>query len=438
MLSQAESKRVIDRVLSATRAIKGAEALVRLESSHEGNSRFAVNELTTSGDTEDQSITLQVQLGLRLAGSSVNQIDDAAIDDLVQRTATMARLAPENPELMPVLGAQRYAAIPGAVDGATSKLSPEARAKAAAAIIASADSAKVTIAGFFEHAHKSFALGSSAGLSAYHTWTSCGLSTTARTTDGTGSGWASAQSNRVADLDAAALARTAIDKATTSAQPRKLEPGRYTVVLEPAAVAELVSWMCYSLNARGADEGRSFFTKNKPGTKLFPETITLRSDASDPTLGAMPFDGDGMPAPTARWFDKGTLTALAYTRFWAKKQGKTATGYPNSWTLDGGTATRDELIKGVDKGVLITRFWYTRYLDPQTILITGLTRDGTFLIEDGKITTPVNNFRFNESPIQVLARCDGLSKLAAPTGGWMRTPALRTHEFNLASISEAV
>ncbi|HET9621026.1 MAG TPA: TldD/PmbA family protein [Kofleriaceae bacterium] len=458
MLSQPEAKRLVDRVLTLARATKGAEAIVTVRASRTGNTRFAVNELSTSGDVERLQVALTVQFGQRSASAVINQQDDHAIDDLVGRVVRMARLAPESPELMPPLGRQSYVAAKNGVDPATAKLTPDVRARAAGAAIAAGDAAKLGMAGFVTHAQSSVTIGTSAGLSASHAWTSASMSCTARTPDGTGSGWAGAGSNRMADIDAAALAKVACDKATSSARARRLEPGRYTVVLEPAAVGSLLAFFTNALDARRADEGRSYFTKHRPGDKLFPETITLRSDPTDAGLGSQPFDADGFPLAVTKWIDKGTLTGLPYSRFWAKKQGKQPTGLVGGaggggfgggggrgqslgWALDGGTATRDDLIKGVQRGVLITRFWYLRVLDPQSVTATGLTRDGVFLIENGQITHPVNNFRFNESPVQMLARADGLSATSIPTGvevGAFRVPALRTHEFNLASISDAV
>jgi len=454
MLTQPDARRLIDRITALVRATKGAEAIVAVRGSREGNTRFAVNEITSSGDVDRLAITLTVQLGQRSASATTNQQDDRSIDDLVGGALRMARLAPENPEQMPLLGRQSYAPVKAAADPATAKLTPDVRAKAAGAALSAAAGAKVVIAGFVGHGNHSLALGTSEGLSAYHAWTTCGMSCTARTPDATGSGWAGAGSNRMADLDAAALAKAAVDKATASAAPRKLEPGRYTVVLEPAAVASLLAFLTNSFDARRADEGRSFFSKRHPGDKLFPETITLRSDPGDAALASAPFDGEGFPLTATRWIDKGVLTGLPYSRFWARKQGKPASGRLGGgggrggdgggsvgWALDGGSATRDELIKGVQRGVLVTRFWYLRALDPQTVLVTGLTRDGTFLIENGAISHPVNNFRFNESPVQMLARCDGLGATAIPSGvegGAMRVPVLRSHEFNLASISEAI
>ena len=459
MLTQPEARRLVDRILTLVKATKGADALVSVRSSRDGNTRFAVNEISTSGDVDRVSVTLTVQIGQRSASSTTNQQDDHSIEDLVGRTLRMAKLAPENPEQMPVLGRQNYVAAKNASDPATARLTPEGRARAAAAAITAADSAKVGMAGFVTHGQHSLALGSSEGVSAFHTWTTCGMSCTARTPDGTGSGWAGAGSNRMADLEPQVLAKTAVDKATSSVKPQKLDPGRYTVILEPAAVGSLLAFLTNSLDARRADEGRSFFSKKKAGDKLFPEAITLRSDPTDASLGSSPFDIEGFPLTATRWIDKGVLTGLPYTRYWAKKQGKQPTGRLGGfggggggggggpggvsvgWVLEGGNASRDDLIKGVKRGVLITRFWYLRALDPQTLLATGLTRDGVFMIEDGAITHPVNNFRCNESPVQMLARCDGLGATAIPSGvegGPHRVPLLRTHEFHLASISEAV
>ncbi len=439
-MTEAQAQRLLERVMVLAGNAKGTEAIASLFHSKSGNSRFAVNEITTSGEIESLSLSVMIQVGNRSATATTNQLDDRSIDSVVGRAQRMARLAPENPEAMPVLGKQKYQAVAKASDPATASFTPASRAKAVDTMLAAAKSAKVSIAGFYENSLYLRAMATSGGLSAAHVWTQASLSCTARTTDGTGSGWAGAQSNKVSDLDVPLLAKTAVDKAVASAKPRRLEPGKYTVVLEPAAVAGMVGEMTGAFGARRADEGRSFFTKagggTKLGEKLFPDIVTLRSDPYDPALAGTPFDGDGLPLAATTWIDRGTVKALRYDRYWAKKQGTKPTGSPNSWILEGGKATRDELIKGVKRGVLITRFWYIRELDPQTILLTGLTRDGTFLIENGAITAPVNNFRFNESPVQLLARCDALTS-GVLVDGW-RVPALRTHEFNLASVSEAV
>ena len=442
MLDATQSRQLLAKVVAIASKTPGAEAVVSLRGGRTGNTRFAVNEITSSADVETQDLSVTIKLGKRSASASTNQLDDRSLAEVVARAVQMAKLSPENPEAMPPLGRQAYKQVKGARDAATAKLGAEPRAKAAGASIALAATSKVTIAGYYENADRTRALASTAGLSAFHAWTSAGMTCTARTPDGTGSGWAGGASHRAADFDAAALAKIAVDKGVRSAKPTRLDPGRYTVVLEPAAVADLLEFLTGSFNARRADEGRSFFSKPGGGTrvgeKLFPDTITLRSDPTDAQLEAAPFDGSGFPLAPTTWIDKGVVKGLVYDRFWAQKQNKQPTGNPQGWILDGGKATREELIKGVKRGVLVTRFWYLRWIDPQTILITGLTRDGVFLIENGEVTRPVNNFRFNESPVQMLGKCDGLTASVVSPMGQMRVPALRTHEFNLASISEAV
>lgn len=435
MLSKEQALQVAQKCVQLA---KGADCIVSVTGNRQGNTRFGVSEISSSADVEKQHVSVTIQLGKRQASASTNQLDAAALAAVVARATSMAKLAPENPEAMPPLGAQTYRAAAGASDPATAKLTPAARAKTVGAALALSKEAQIS--GYYEHAARIQALASSAGMRAAHEWTTVDLRVTARTSDGTGSGWGGGTSHRAADLDGAALAKIAVDKAKSSAKPTKLDPGRYTVVLEPAAVSDLFGWLYGALGARRADEGRSFFSKPGGGTrvgeKLFPDWVTVKSDPTDPQLTARPFDGDGIPLSPTTWIDKGTVKALTYSRYWAKKQGKQPTGNPSGWILEGGKATRDELIKSVKRGVLITRFWYLRSLDPQTLLVTGLTRDGVYLIENGAVTRPVNNFRFNESPVHMLAKCDAMTPAAISQ--WVRVPALRTHEFNLASISEAV
>jgi predicted Zn-dependent protease len=339
--------------------------------------------------------------------------------------------------------------VPSNFDGKTDVLPASVRAAAAEVAVRSAKEKGQVAAGFYTHGTTGSGLANSAGLFAYHLHTHATLSLTARSTDGTGSGWAGAFSHRAADIDAATLAHTAIDKAARSMKPRRLEPGRYTVVLEPSAVAYLCGNLPGAMSARSADEGRSFFAKPGGGTrvgeKIFGDAITIRTNPADAEAPSAPFDGQGLPLGARAWIDKGTVTGLVYSRYWAKKQGKAPTGSPDVWHFPAGTAeSTDALIKDVKRGVLITRFWYIRSVDPQTILFTGLTRDGVFLIENGEVAAPVNNFRFNESPVTVLKNADAftrqLVRAVMPEGraGRYRVPAVRTHEFNLASISDAV
>jgi len=420
----------------------GSEVLVRVRTTQAGHTRFARSEITSTGDVDGVTVTVEVAFGKRVAAADTNQVDAASLRTLVDRAARLAKLSPENPEKMPVLGPQKYVNAPAAFDGAAAKLEAPARAAAVEKCLAETAGKDVVAAGFYQHQAGKTYLATSAGLKATHADTEVSLTMTARTSDASGSGWGGSQSHRLAEIDATAIARTAVDKAVRSKGARKLDPGRYTVILEPAAVSGLLQFLIQSLDARRADEGRSFFSKagggTKVGEKIFPDFVTVRSDPADPASPSAPFDPEGMPRRAIGWIDKGTVAALRYTRYWADKQKQTPTGMPGNYHLLGGTATAADLLSGVKRGVLVTRFWYIRMVDPQSILATGLTRDGVFLVENGEIVAPVNNFRFNESPVQMLVNADAFTKETYRTDDGPRVPALRTHEFNLASISEAV
>jgi predicted Zn-dependent protease len=239
-----------------------------------------------------------------------------------------------------------------------------------------------------------------------------------------------------------AIGRIAAQKAVASRNPQEIAPGLYTAVLEPQAVTDLIPLLAGALNARSADEGRSAFSKpgggNRVGEKVADERVTLYSDPADPGLRGLPFDPEGLPLRRMVWIEKGILTNLAYSRFWAQKQGKQPTSGPLSGlALVGGTKSTDELVAGCARGVLVTHFFYIRALDPRTVLQTGLTRDGAFLIESGRITQSLKNFRWNESPLLMLNRLEDIGR-PEPTAAGRLMPALRVRDFNFTSLSDAV
>ncbi|MEO7998423.1 MAG: metallopeptidase TldD-related protein, partial [Gemmatimonadaceae bacterium] len=220
---------------------------------------------------------------------------------------------------------------------------------------------------------------------------------TVRTDDGTGSGWAAADHQDFSKLNTTLVAERATQKARQSKTPVAIEPGRYTVILEPQAVGDLVQLISNYVDARSSDEGRSPFAKqgggNKIGEKIADPRVTLLSDPADPQLLGQPYDGEGMPLGRQVWVENGVLKQLYYSRFWGKKQGKPVTAAPSTFKMLGGTESVDDLIKGTTRGVLVTRLWYLREVDPRTILYTGLTRDGTYLVENGKVTKALTNHR---------------------------------------------
>lgn len=409
-----------------------------------GNQRFANNQPTTNGDSEDLSISVTANHEGRTATVSGNRTDTKSLRELVERAEELAKLAPVDPEYMPPLGRQKYAKVK-ATDKDTAKISAEQRAELSRRAIEVAKKRGVIAAGFLSHSDSGYALANKAGLFAYHASTSVSLDTTCRTVDGTGSAKAGYASHKLAGLEPSVLVEAIAEKAERSRNPVALDPGRYTVVLENNAVADLLSFLWRSLSARSADEGRSYFSKpdggNRIGEKLFDERITLRSDPTDENHPSSPIGRGGLPSEPVTWIDEGVLKALSYGRYWAKKQGKEPQPGGGSMFLDGGTGSLDDLIKDVKKGVLVTRFWYNRMLEPRTILATGLTRDGTFLIEDGKITKAVKNMRYNESPITLLKNVVAMSKpeRAGLSGRRVAVvPAMVVDGFNFASVSDAV
>jgi len=307
------------------------------------------------------------------------------------------------------------------------------------------DQRQLSSAAFLEDSAGFRAVLSSKGLDAYQPRTSITYSVTVRTPDGTGSGYATADYNDASKLDAAALTKIAADKAAMSRNAKAIEPGKYTVIMEPAALvantdASLLAALMNSLDARSADEGRSFLSKkgggNRKGEKLFDERVTIYSDPTNPEIADLTFSGDGRPQQKMTWIEKGVVKNLYTSQFWAQKAGIPDIPRPNGWIMEGGTQSVEDMIKGTEKGILVTRLWYIRPVDPQTLLYTGLTRDGTFYIENGKIKHPVKNFRFNESPIIMLNNLEAIGKPVRMGGNLV--PPLKIRDFTFTSLSDAV
>jgi len=443
LLDRNTSQSLIERAIGYSKA---DEVHVSLSSSYTGNTRFAANQMSTSGAVTNAGLAVQSSFGKRSAVVTTNDLSDESIRRAVEQSEALAKLSPENPEAMPPLGAQQYQSV-NAYFESTAQLTPGDRAKAALTALEMARKAgDLEAAGFIVTGIDSGAIGNNRGMFAYHQETSANYTLTMRTKDGTGSGWAGADHGDWAKVDATAVAQRASEKARLSRNPVAIEPGRYTVILEPQAVGDLVQLMGRALDARSADEGRSAFSKpgggNKIGEKIVDPRITLFSDPADPELLGQPFDGQGLPLGRQTWVENGTLKQLVYSRFWAQKQNRAATGFPSAIKLQGGNTSVEEMIRSTQRGILVTRLWYLRQVDPRTILYTGLTRDGTFLIENGKITRAVKNFRFNESPLFLLNNIEALGPsmriAGTESGGSIVMPYVKARDFNFTSLSDAV
>ncbi|MEJ7810814.1 MAG: metallopeptidase TldD-related protein [Gemmatimonadaceae bacterium] len=465
MLSRAEAEAVAKKALSFATA---EETRVSIRSVTRANTRFAVNQISTAGDTTDTSVTVRSAYGKKSATAMGNRMDDASLKALVASAEALAQLSPDDPEAMPELGPQQFEESKGWSEP-TAQLDPMARAAAVKQITQPARAAGLVSTGFVESTGSAVGIANNKGLFAYARSSSAVLTTTVRTPDGQGSGWGGGSHWDWGKIDATAIGATAIQKAKASRSPVAVEPGRYTVVLEPTAVGNLVQLIRGALNARAADEGRSFFTKpgggTKIGQKVMDERVTIVSDPLDPDLYDETFSGEGLPQRRVVWIENGVLKNLAYDRYWAAQKGIEANtggggggrgggggggggganGSGGGFKMSGGEQSLDELIAGTNRGILVTRFWYIRPVDQRTILYTGLTRDGTFLIEGGKITKAVKNLRFNESPIFMLNNLEAMGRPvrvsaseSGNAGQAVVAPAIRTRDFSFTSLSDAI
>jgi predicted Zn-dependent protease len=435
-MTEQQARALMEKVLKLSKA---DACEVNLNGFRGGNLRYARNTVTTAGTRKDDSLVVQSNFGKRAGTVTTNEFDDASLERAVRRSEELARLAPEDPEFMPPLGPQQYVPVTAHFDS-TAKITPEWRAEGAAASIAGAKAKDCTVAGFIEDTAGYQSMMNSQGLFAWHRQTGVDLTITVRSNDGTGSGYVQKDANDVSRIDVAASSEIALQKAVASRNPQAIEPGKYTVILEPEASVELIQDMMFSFDARSADEGRSFLAKpgggSKLGEKIVDERVTIISDPQNPDVPVSPWIGDGRPRKKMPWIENGVVKNLAYSRFWAEKQGKEATPFPGNLIMTGGDASLEDLVKDTTRGILLTRTWYIRFVDPQTILLTGLTRDGTFYIENGRIKHAVKNLRFNESPVIMLNNIDALGRPERIRGNMI--PPMRIRDFTFTSLSDAV
>lgn len=445
MLTKQDARNLADKVLSYA---KLPGCTVYLNASENVFIRFANNGITTSGYSLDQNIFIQSTTEDKRSGSAnVSEFSDQALRDGVALAERLARINGPDPEYMPPLGPQKYPELPN-FDSATGSSRGDALIGHVKAIIDGARANQLTTAGFVQRSANWTAVANKAGLFGYHQFTDSNLTNTMRNAGGTSSGWATQISTSIRDLNGQDAARIAIEKCVRGQGKKRLEPGKYTVILEPAAVSDLIGYLGFSFSAREAEQGQSFLSKkgDQPGQtllgeKLFPEYITLRSDPFNPKLAASPWSNSLLPNEKVSWIESGVVKNLSYDRFWAEKAGKKPTPFPTNLILEGQNHSVADLIKAADKALLVTRFWYIRVLQPQTLQVTGLTRDGVFLVENGKVSGPVMNFRWNESPVRVLENAKMLSAPVRTQGaeaGSSLAPAVLATDFNFASISDAV
>jgi predicted Zn-dependent protease len=436
ILSKEEAQAILKKALSFSKA---DECEVSLDGSEGGNIRYARNAVSTAGDMSSMDLAISSTFGKKTGSATINEFDDASLEKVVRRSEELAQLAPPNPEYVSLEGPKTFAESI-TYNSATAAVNPDIRAEAVRKSLEVAKAANLEAAGFLENTTSFRAIMNSKGLFAYNKDTDVSFSVTTRNQAGTGSGYVSNSFNDVRKLDTLALTKIAAGKANGSAGARAIEPGKYTVILEPLAASDMLSNLVRGFDARGAEEGRSFMSKKGGGTRLgeqlFNEQVNIYSDPFNPDLPSTTWNDDGLPVERTSWVEKGVVKNLSYSRFWAQKKGVKPLPGAGRIIMEGGSASLEELIKSTEKGILVTRFWYIRSVDPQTLLLTGLTRDGTFYIENGKIMFPIKNFRFNESPIIMLNNVEALGK--AERNGSMIVPPMKIRDFTFSSLSDAV
>jgi predicted Zn-dependent protease len=427
MMDAARAMEVLDRVLGLARA---DDVTVELNGGTTSTTRFADNVITQNVRKEDAALCIECAFGTRHASVSTNDLSDKSLHDAARRACEAAMASPPDPEHMQPMEAeesQKYADVNAWVDG-TDDFDPEGRAEAVARAARRVGSEGYRLSGALTSSAGVSALGNNRGLRAFFRSTMAEMHATVLGENG--SGWADRWSNDVRDVDPVRVAEEALGIARAAQDPADIKPGRYTVILRPAAVLEMIPGFMVC-DAKATDEGRTF-QRGMLGKKVCGENITIRSDPARRDCPASPFLGDGMAARALPWVERGVLVNLATSRYWAKMKGRVATGSPANLIMEGTDRTLEEMIAATDDGILVTRFWYIRDVDPMRCLLTGMTRDGLFRIEGGRISRPLKQMRFNESVPEVLARVDDIGR-PERAGGWALVPPLKIRDFRFTS-----
>jgi len=443
LLDDNEAKRLLEKISK----VSSAESItLNLTGRNTYNLRFAVNSITTNGFADSLSLNITSNFGRKKGSISVNKFDDESIKAAVLRSEEIANLSPDSIEFMPPLGEQQYLPANN-YNSDTESLNSEKRAVYLSNVIEKAIKNDVISAGYFEDETAFTSVYTSNGLYAYNKRSMAGFSATVRTKDGTGSGRFDKSYVNINKLEYDKLSDWVIERSLLSINPAELKPGKYTVILEPSAAADMAGLCINFMNSRQADEGRSYFSKrgggNLIGEEMVNKNVLLYSDPSDPGAPAVPFNSEGLPRNKIIWFKNGKLINLHSNRYWAEKNSRPIIGFPSNLIMQGSDKSLEQMISETDYAILITRFWYIRTVDPKTMLVTGLTRDGVFEIKDGKINRPVKNFRFNESPINVFKNVIDIgiaekSSTAENDNLQFSIPPLKVADFNFSSLSDAI
>jgi len=442
ILKRDEARTLLGKVIAYSKA---DACEVSLDGSEGGNIRYARNSVSTSGEISTLTLGVTSSFGKKSGTATINEFDDASLEKVVRRSEELAGLAPENPEYMPLNGPREFKESKTFLP-ATAAMTADDRAEAVSKSIGVTREAKLDAAGFIENQTGFSAILNSRGLFAYENSTDVTFSVTARNEAGTGSGYAARGYHDIQKMDTLTATKIASQKANGSAAAKAIEPGKYTVILEPVAATYFLENLFRGFDARSADEGRSFMSKpgggNRLGEKLMDDKVTIYSDPFNTELPSSTWNNEGEPLDKINWVEKGVVKNLSYSRFWAQKSNVQSVPAGSNFIMEGGNQSLEEMIRSTERGILVSRLWYIRMVDPQTLLLTGLTRDGTFYIENGQIKYPVKNFRFNESPVIALNNVEALGKpersISVESYRSYLIPPMKIRDFTFSSLSDAV
>jgi len=419
----------MDAVGVALRAARVGDVTVSAGQDSSLTTRMADNIITQNVRQDGRWLSVTCAFGKKHGSVSTSDLSRDAIRGAVRRAEEIARVTRPDPEHMPPLGrAEMRKYVPSTSDvSATLAATAGQVARDLARAAREVGKMKLRLSGAMSAGGSVWAIGNSAGLRACHRSTNAEVHMTAL--GGDGSGWAQETSHDIADVNAGRAAAEAARIAVLARHPKDLAPGNYTVIMKPAAAAELLMFALWPFDAKAADEGHSYL-RGKLGKKVFGSNFTVRSDHTDPRSPDSPFGGDGLARRPMHWVRNGVVENLVYSRFWAKKKRKAPTGWPPNHIVEGDGTSVDAMIASTEHGLLITRFWYVRYIDSMLPTATGMTRDGLFLIRNGRIAGPVRQMRFNVNTTGVL---NSIEMTGTPERAWMVVPALKVRDFSFTS-----
>jgi PmbA protein len=444
--SERELKRIIGTVLRIAKSMSVEETEVHVDEVSDALTRFANNAVHQNVAEHGVTVSIRTVAEQRTARATTNRIDEDSLRSAIEGSLSLAGSQPRNPLLLAMPGRQKYRRVNRFVKQ-TVEVTPEDRAKAVRHASDLAIKHGQVAAGIFSTGQSQTALGNSRGLFAAYRETHAEFSITMQ--EKPAASWAKANSADVRNFDTQELAARASEKAHLAVKPRELPHGRYTVILEPAAVLDLVGFLFYDFAATALQDKRSCLNE-RMGKQLFGKNISIYDDAYHPLQLGAPFDGEGMPRQKVQLVDGGVPRNLVYSRNSAKVAGKKPTGHgfmlPNEYgeapmnlVFSGGNASLEEMIASTERGLLVTRLWYIREVDPYEKIMTGMTRDGLFLVEKGRVVSSVRNFRFNQSLLEMLRNVELLGPAVRATGEEafeMVVPAMKVREFHFSEVTK--